>query len=245
MEFGLFSVGDLNVDPASGQRVAVITGGAGAIGSAITVALRASGHRTVVLDRVGDVTCDLSSEESTRQGAATVLDRYGRCDVLVHCAAAFDFATLAEMDVATWRHTQAVNVESVLWLAQAFTPGMAERHFGRIVLITSDTFWLPPDPAVLAYVASKGALLGIMRTLAMALGPNGIGVTAVAPGLTDTPASRVINTDEQFDEVVTRQALKRRLVPDDTAATVAFLATDAAAAMTGQVLCVDGATIMR
>jgi 3-oxoacyl-[acyl-carrier protein] reductase len=147
-------------ETTSDQRVAVITGGAGAIGSAITETLRAAGHRTVVLDRDGDIVCDLSSEDSTRQAATAVLDRYGRCDVLVHCAAAFDFATLADLDSATWRHTQAVNVESVLWLAQAFAPGMAERHFGRIVLITSDTFWSPPDPAVLAYVASKGACSG-------------------------------------------------------------------------------------
>jgi 3-oxoacyl-[acyl-carrier protein] reductase len=228
-----------------GERVAVVTGGAGAIGGAIAAALRASGHGTVVIDREGDVPCDLSSEQSTKQAAATVLERNGRCDVLVHCAAAFDFAALAEMDATTWRHTQAVNAESVLWLAQAFTPGMAERKFGRIVLITSNTFWSPPAPAVLAYVASKGTLIGIMRSLAMALGTDGIAVAAVAPGLTDTPASRVINADEQFDEVVTRQALKRRLVPEDTAAAVAFLASEGGAAMTGQVLCVDGGAVLR
>src|SRR6266700_4209125 len=65
----------------------------------------------------------------------------------------------SDTGAATWRHVQAVNVESALWLAQAFTPGMAERHFGRIVFITSDTFWAPPAPALLAYIASKGALL--------------------------------------------------------------------------------------
>jgi 3-oxoacyl-[acyl-carrier protein] reductase len=84
-----------------------------------------------------------------------------------------------------------------------------------------------------------------MRTLALALGPDGIAVSAVAPGLTDTPASRIINTDDQFDAVVMQQALKRRLVPEDTAAAVGFLASDGAAALTGQVLCVDGGTIMR
>jgi len=70
-------------------------------------------------------------------------------------------------------------------------------------------------------------------------------VSAVAPGLTDTPASRVVNTDEQFDATVDRQALKRRLAPDDTAAAVAYLASDGAAAMTGQVLCADGGLILR
>jgi NAD(P)-dependent dehydrogenase (short-subunit alcohol dehydrogenase family) len=227
------------------DRIAVVTGGAGAIGTAITRALQETRHRPVVLDRDGDVACDLSSESSTKAAAAEVLERHGRCDVFVHCAAAFDQMTITDVDAATWRHVQAVNVESALWLVQAFAPGMAERRFGRIVFILSDTFWAPPTPVLLAYVASKGALLGIMRTLAVSLGADGIAVSAVAPGLTDTPASRVVNTDEQFDATAARQALKRRLTPDDTAAAVAYLASAEAAAMTGQVLCADGGLIMR
>jgi len=227
------------------ERVAVVTGGAGAIGSAIAQALRTTRHRTVVLDRDGDVAVDLADEQSTRRAAAEVLDRHGRCDVFVHCAGAFDVAALADLTAETWRRVQAVNVESALWLAQAFTPGMAERGFGRIVFITSDTFWDPPTPALLPYVASKGALIGIMRSLAHALGPDGIAVTAVAPGLTDTPGSRTVNTEEQFDAAVARQALNRRLTPDDTAAAVAFLASTGGAALTGQVLCADGGAVLR
>lgn len=226
-------------------RVAVITGGAGAIGTAIAEALRESGHRVVILGRAGDVLCDLSDEESTRRAGAEVLEKYGRCDVLVHSAATVNLAALDALDSATWRHTQAVNVESVLWLAQAFTPGMAAAGFGRIIMITSETVWLPPQPAMLGYIASKAALHGIMRSLAMSLGPSGIAVTAVAPGLTDTPASRKVVSDSAFEEVVTRQALKRRLTSDDTAAAVAFLASDGGAAMTGQVLCTAGGIVMR
>ena len=227
------------------QRIAVVTGGAGAIGGVIVAALQAGGHRVVVIDRDAEISADLGDEASTRHAASEVLDRFGRCDVLVHAAAAFDTASLADLDAATLRHSQAVNVESALWLAQAFTPGMAERGFGRIVLIASDTFWEPPAPALLPYVASKGALVGIMRTLARALGSDGIAVTAVAPGLTDTPGSRTVNTDVQFDAAVDRQALKRRLTPDDVAAAVAFLASDGAAALTGQVLCTDGGLVLR
>jgi NAD(P)-dependent dehydrogenase (short-subunit alcohol dehydrogenase family) len=227
------------------ERVAVVTGGAGAFGTAIVSALEADGLRVVVVARTGDVTADLSSESSTRAAAATVLERQGRCDVFVHCAAVFDQADLAHLDAATWRHVQAVNVESALWMAQAFTPGMAERGFGRIVFVISDTLWKPPTPVVLPYVASKGALVGIMRTLAVTLGADGIAVSAVAPGLTDTPGSRTLNTDEQFNAVVNDQALKRRLTPTDTAGVVAFLAGDGAAALTGQVLCADGGLVYR
>jgi NAD(P)-dependent dehydrogenase (short-subunit alcohol dehydrogenase family) len=227
------------------ERVAVVTGGAGAIGSAIVTALRDSGHRVVVIDRSGDVEADLSSETSTRSAAASVLAQYGGCDVFVHCAAVFDQAALKDLDSTTWRYVQAVNVESPLWLAQAFSPGMTERGFGRIVFVISDTVWRPPTPVLLPYVGSKGAIVGIMRTLAVTLGGDGIAVTAIAPGLTDTPGSRTVNTDKDFDDAVANQALKRRLIPADTAGIVAFLASDGAAALTGQVLCADGGLILR
>jgi 3-oxoacyl-[acyl-carrier protein] reductase len=222
-----------------------VTGGAGAIGSAIVDALKADGLRVVVIDRTGDITADLSLESSVRSAAAAVIELHGGCDVFVHCAAAFDQADLAHLDLTTWRYVQAVNVESPLWLAQAFAPGMVERGFGRIVFVISNTLWKPPTPVLLPYVASKGALVGIMRTLAVTLGPDGIAVAAVAPGLTDTPGSRTVNTEEQFDAAVNDQALKRRLTPADTAAAVAFLASEGATAMTGQVLCADGGLILR
>jgi NAD(P)-dependent dehydrogenase (short-subunit alcohol dehydrogenase family) len=148
-----------------GARVAVVTGGAGAIGGTIVRVLQASGHRTVVIDRDSAISADLGSEASTRQAAATVLEQYGRVDVFVQCAATFDQATLADLDATTLRHVFAVNVESPLWLAQAFTPGMAERGFGRIIFVTSDTLWAPPLPSMLPYVTSKGTLIGAMRSL--------------------------------------------------------------------------------
>ena len=227
------------------RRVAVVTGGAGAIGGAITAGLAASGHVVVSYDLAGDRPVDLASEEEVRSAAARVLREHGRCDVLVHAAAAFDKASLAAVDLAGWRRVQAVNVEAALLLSQAFVPGMANRGFGRIIFIVSDTVWSPPAGDMLAYVASKGTLIALARTLAVSSGRDGIAVTCVAPGLTDTPAARSGQPAALFDDVVSRQALPRTLVPGDVAATVAFLATDAAAALTGQTLCVDGGLILR
>ncbi|AQT82407.1 hypothetical protein B1R94_28935 [Mycolicibacterium litorale] len=113
--------------------MAVATGGAGAIGSAIVTSLAARGYRTVVLDRSGDLACDLASETSTKAVAAKVLDRCGGCDVLVHCAPSFDPLPLESFDLSRWRTVQAVNVEAPLLLAQAFRPGMVQRQFGRRV----------------------------------------------------------------------------------------------------------------
>ncbi|HET6506090.1 MAG TPA: SDR family oxidoreductase [Baekduia sp.] len=219
-------------------RTAVVTGGAGAIGAAIADALRAGGHEVVVLDR-GEV--DLADADAVRRAAAAI----PRCDVLVHAAAAFDRFTLAGLDLDALRRVLAVNVEAGLLLAHAFAPGMARRGFGRIVFVVSDTFYGPPAPDLLPYVASKAALIGITRTLAHELGPAGIAVTAVAPGLTDTPAAREGMPSAAFDAVRARQALPRTLTPDDVAQTVAFLATDGAAALTGQTLVPDGGLMPR
>ena len=117
-----------------------------------------------------------------RGGGVSVAARLGPRDVLVHAAAAFDRASLAELDSATWRRVQAVNVESALWLCQELTPAMIERGFGRIVFITSNTVWRPPGPDFLPYVVNKATLVGIARSLAKPLGAHGITVNCVAPG---------------------------------------------------------------
>ena len=226
-------------------RVAAVTGGAGAIGGAIAVGLREAGHEVASFDLNGDPPVNLAERGEVQAAAAALLDRHGRCDVLVHAAAAFDRASLFDLDPETWHRVQAVNVESALWLAQAVAPGMAERGFGRIVFVVSDTVWDPSAGDLLAYVASKAALIGIARTLARSLGRDGITVNCVAPGLTPTPAAVADTPPEAFAQVRARQAIDRSLTPDDVAATVAFLASDAAGAITGQTLCVDGGLVLR
>jgi len=226
-------------------RVAAVTGGAGAIGGAIAAGLRAAGHEVVIFDRDGDPPVNLAEPDEARAAAAAVLARYGRCDVLVHAAAAFDRAPLADLDPPTWRRVQAVNVESAVWLAQAVAPGMAERGFGRIVFVVSDTIWDPPAGDLLAYVASKAALVGVARTLARSLGRDGITVNCVAPGLTPTPAAVAGTPADAFAAVRARQAIGRDLTPGDIAAAVSFLVSDAAGAVTGQTLCADGGLVLR
>lgn len=227
------------------ERVAVVTGGAGAIGGAITAALTRTGHTVAVLDREGDFPVDLADEATVRAVASDVLDRHEHVDVLVHAAAAFDRAALAELDSTTWRRVQAVNVESLLWLAQALTPGMAQTGFGRVVAVVSDTVYDPPTPAQLPYIASKAALIGVARTLARTLGSDGITVNCVAPGLTRTPHTEAAAPPAVFDRVMQRQAVKRGLVPEDVAAAIDYLASDGAGAVTGQTICTNGGMVMR
>jgi 3-oxoacyl-[acyl-carrier protein] reductase len=232
------------------ERVAAVTGGAGAIGGAIAGALQRAGYAVAILDRgasesAGEFAVDLADAAAVRGVARAVVQRFGRCDALVHAAAAFDRAALSEVTPETWRHVQAVNVEAAVWLCQALTPAMAQRGFGRVVFIVSDTVWDPPAPDLLPYIASKSALIGVARSLARSLGSAGITVNCVAPGLTRTPAAEAGMPATAFAQVRSRQAVARDLAPEDVAGVVAFLASDAAAAVTGQTLCADGGLVLR
>src|SRR2546423_6718925 len=102
------------------------------------------------------------------------------------------FGPFDEFELELWRQVQAVNVESALLLTQAFVPGMRDRGFGRVIFIVSNSYWRPPGAHMLAYVASKGALIGMACTLAVGLGSSGIAVMAGAPRPAPTPAPRVV-----------------------------------------------------
>ncbi|MFO1337805.1 MAG: SDR family oxidoreductase [Burkholderiaceae bacterium] len=237
------------------RRVAVLTGASGGLGQAFARRLAASGHALVLTDRepcaalvdalraggaqAVTLACDLADAADVQRLAAEVLQATSRVDVLVNNAAFMQMAPLPQISPALWRRTMAVNVDAPFLLAQAFSAGMAERRWGRIVNLASSTVWGPP-PGMAAYACSKMGVIGLTRVLAAELGGQGVTVNAISPGLTRHPGSAANLPAEAFEHVRLRQFIPRTEVPDDLTGALAFLVSDDARFITGQVLNVDG-----
>jgi pyridoxal 4-dehydrogenase len=242
--------------PLAGQA-ALVTGAAQGLGYAAAARLAADGASVALLDRDGEKlvaaanalgaqgltvlphTVDLTDEDGVRAAIATVLSAEGRIDVLVNNVGSYPHRPFEELTYAEWRHVLAVNLDSVFLCTHAVYPAMRECGYGRIVNVSSSTFFIG-YPGLAAYIASKGGIIGFTRALASEAGPHGITVNAVTPGLIATEG--VLGGEEAglFDEIVPQQALSRRGEPEDIADCIAYLASPAAAFITGQTINVDG-----
>lgn len=203
--------------------------------SAVAARCRERGAQASVLE------ADLADPDAVRAlGAAA-----GDVDVLVNNAARASNVGIGELSVAEWQQTFAVNVTAPMLLAQAVSPGMAARGFGRIVNVTSATVRMG-GPSGPSYVSSKAALIGLTRSLATALGPSGITVNAVSPGAVDTEGeAELAKGPLPHAEIIAQQAVPRRLLPADLVATVRHLIAEEAWATTGQVIEVGAGLIYR
>lgn len=237
-------------------RVVVITGAGGGLGRAFAHGFAAAGARVVAADLDLDaaratvaeldgegtaVAVDVADEASTRAMAAAAIEAYGAIDALVNNAAIYagiERAPFDELAVEEWDRVMAVNLRGPWLCARACAGPLRAGSDGAIVNIASATV-LSGSPHFAHYVASKGGVLALTRVLARELGADSVRVNAIAPGFTLTEASR-----ELFDDAesygVQRAAIKRALQPDDIVGTAVFLASPAAAMITGQTFVVDG-----
>ena len=154
-----------------------------------------------------------------------------------------------KMTFADWRRVQAINLDSVFLMSSAFAGGMRQRQWGRIISMASSTLGQVVSGFV-HYMASKAGIVGITRALASELGPDGITVNAISPGLTRspgtlerTPRPGMASMEDEFAFAANMQAIKRPEVPADLVGTVSFLTSDDAAFITGQTLNVDGGRV--
>jgi pyridoxal 4-dehydrogenase len=233
-------------------RVAIVTGAGQGIGRAIAEKLRAEGASVVVADKNPETAektaaeigatahvTDVSDPDQVSALVAAVIGEFGTIDILVNDAAIVPFVPWEELDFAEWRRVMSVNIDGVFLTCKAVYPHMKAAGYGRIVNICSNVV-TAGTPNMAHYVSSKGAVFAFTRSLATEVGAHGITVNAVAPGLTASEGVMASPHAEAFDFVVSLQSIPRRGVPADIAPAVAFLASEEAHWITGQMLTADG-----
>ncbi|MGD9606194.1 MAG: SDR family NAD(P)-dependent oxidoreductase [Leucobacter sp.] len=234
------------------KRVAIVTGSAQGIGEAIARRIAQNDVTVVIADvnaekgqKVAEglgglfVQTDVSDPAAVQNLVDTTVGQYGRIDILVNDAAIVPFVAWEDLTFEEWRRVMAVNVDGLFLVTKAVSKVMAEAGYGRIVNIASNTF-VAGTPNANHYVSGKGATVGFTRSLATELGKDGITVNAVAPGLTESEGVKAGPHNEGFGYVVPMQAFDRKGQPEDIAPAVAFLTTEEAGWVTGQLLVVDG-----
>ena len=239
------------------DRVAIVTGGASGIGKAICTELAAQGARVVVADIDVDVATqtvfelekagvmalvvpgDVRDPSSTEAAAAAVCDRFGTIDILVNCAGINRFKRADEFSVVEWESIRSVNLDGPWHCCQAVLPTMMEKRYGKIVNIASAS-GMRATPHAAPYSTSQHGLIGLTRSLAVDLGLHGINANCVCPAAVDSPLIQESASEQYRQKMIERLPLGRLGQATDIAKAVAFLASDAAAWITGVVLPVDG-----
>jgi NAD(P)-dependent dehydrogenase (short-subunit alcohol dehydrogenase family) len=242
------------------DRRALVTGASRGIGRACASALAAHGFDVVGVGRsmeeapgILPIRCDMGDLDAVAAMPARAEQLAGGpFDVLVHCAGISRPAPITTLTLADWEESMRVNVTSAFVLSQHCVPAMVERGWGRIVTIGSLYSRMGARFAG-PYAVSKHALLGLTRVLAMELATKGVTANCVIPGWTDTEmvrteaasvaAAQGYSSEEAIGRFLRTQPLGRMVTTDEVAALVAFLCTDAAAAITGQGLNVDGGSV--
>lgn len=240
------------------NKVAIITGGSRGIGFAtagaflregatvvLTASSQASAARAVSLLKetypdatVAGISPDLSSLKSVQDAFATVIAQYGCVDILVNNAGVSESTPFTEYTEETYDKVMDLNVKGVFNATRAASECMIRRGSG-VILSTSSMVSISGQPSGFAYPASKFAVNGLTISLARELGPKGIRVNAVAPGITETDMMKAV-PKEVIEPMIQRIPLRRLGQPEDIANAFVFLASDEASYITGVILSVDG-----
>jgi NAD(P)-dependent dehydrogenase (short-subunit alcohol dehydrogenase family) len=238
-----------------GKRV-LITGGASGIGAATAVRFLEEGSKVVVLDRdekgraeihrqlsalAGTVAADVSRLEQVQSAFAEAVALMGSVDVLINNAGISIRHKFLDITPDEWDRTMAVNLTGVFYMAQTAARHMWERGSG-VILQTASTNGLVGQPFYADYNATKAGVIELTKTMALELAPT-VRVCAVAPGYVLTPMQRAEYTDAMLEEVNRKVPLRRHAKPEEIAALFAYLASEDAAYVTGQVFTCDGGEI--
>lgn len=245
-------------DDAERERVVVVTAGAGAgIGGNVVRRFHADGDRVFASDAHAGRLEKIRSELGVEADLLDVRDRkamgeylarieaeQGRIDVLVNCAGANQIKPIVELTDDEWETIVDVNLSATFRAARSVLPGMIERGHGAIVSIASIAAWAP-DPGEVAYSTTKTALMGFTRALAREIASTGVRVNAVAPAFVENPFLEKLYGAERIRSIRDAAPLGRGVLPSEVAAAVAWLASDEASYVTGEVLTLAGGQYLR
>ena len=245
-----------------GKRV-LVTGGARGLGAAFAEAIAKAGARVIIADiledavqetadrltgdghDVGFCALDLNIPASIQDCADKAAGRLGGLDGLVNngaIATGIGGKTMEEIEVEVWDQVMNVNARGTWLMSRACLPSLRKSVNGKIVNLASDTaLW--GAPLLMHYVASKGAVIAMTRSMARELGDDGIAVNAMAPGLVLVEATEYV-PEERKQHYIQGRAMQRAQTPDDVVGAALFLLSDAADFVTGQVLPVNGGFIL-
>jgi 3-oxoacyl-[acyl-carrier protein] reductase len=239
-------------------KTAIVTGAASGIGRACASALAAEGARLVLGDLDGDAavsaanelgadcvgqTTDVTRPDDVQRLVAKATGRWGRLDVLVTCAGVFHATPFDRITPDEWERVQAVNLRGVFLVAQAAVRAMVPQRSGRIVTIASLAAQTGGLAAGAGYAASKAGVVALTKSIARFAGPHGITANCVNPGIIDTP---MISgwPSEVLERTVAATSLGRVGRPEEVAAVVVMLASDAASFVHGAHIDVNGGLLM-
>lgn len=243
-------------------RTAVVTGGARGIGRAIVRAFAAHGATVVIADqdlaRAEEVArevagggghalvlaTDVGDLNAIKELIASVSARFAALDVIVHNAAFLPTRPFEQIDPAFLERTLAVNLKAAFWLTQAALPLLRQSRGGRVLVTSSVTGPRVAYPGLAHYAASKAGLNGFVRAAALELAKDGITVNGVEPGMIATMAAAELGDDAHLAQLVKGIPLGRLGRAEEIAFAMLFLASDAAAYITGQTLVVDGGALL-
>jgi 3-oxoacyl-[acyl-carrier protein] reductase len=243
------------------NRVAVITGGAQGIGRAIALGMGREGAKVVVADLQGEkaksvadevrilgtdaiaVEVNVASEPSVKRLADQTFECFGRIDILVNDAGVYLKALVVSKTEEEWDRTLNVNLGGNFLCARAFVPAMRRQKGGRIISIASSIAHSGAREFA-DYAASKAGIIGFVKALARELGTDGITVNAICPGSANTDMPRRHRSEEETMARLRATPLGHVLEPEDIAGPILFLASDAAAYITGQAYNINCGTVM-